>query len=627
MTRADLLSLTADALAALANRGLVKRAAKELDAGAGPVLEVDGDTVAGRFADGVVATLPPGAGLERAGCTCGATGVCRHRVAVVLAYQREHEGAAEFAPWSPGDITDDRLRELLGERVLAAARRLRGSGVPVRLRRPTEADPVATAELPSCTVRFLVPGELGYTHTDAAAAARDQWAVLAVWAFREADERGLVDDVVRLDVGGPETETGGPGLGPVPELVAALLRDGAATAGPVFEAALERARADLAAARLHWPALAVGELADQLRAYRGRSAHHDPARVADLITELHARDRATGPRSQVLGAEEPAETPLRRVRLTSLGCRVRATAEDRTAEVFFADGGTVLVLRHRWPAGEDGRPTGHDLAARRVRGTSLADLAASNVVSESASRSAGRLVRISGRASSTSITPLGGAWEALPDELVVHDYAAAGREWDELPPRVVRPRVAAELVRVVRIAGVGRIAYHPGAQRLDAVVLDASGATAAVSATHRAHCPAALDALARALPVATHVSGEVRRSRGGLVVDPIAVLTPDGLVVPDLATGTTAMAPGDAPAPDPLTSVVDGALSLCAEAAHRGLRHLPPPLLGRARSAADDLRRLGLTTAGDLVAAFADEPTPDTWHRAHLRLVVTAERR
>ncbi|GAA1275089.1 hypothetical protein [Saccharothrix xinjiangensis] len=624
MTRADLLSLTADALAALANRGLVKRAAKELDAGAGPALEVDGGAVAGRFADGVVATLPPGVGLERAGCTCGATGVCRHRVAVVLAYQRRHGATAVFTPWSPGDVTDDRLRELLGERVLTAARRLRASGVPVRLRRPTAADPVATAELPSCTVRFLVPGELGYAHTDAAASARDQWTVLAVWAFREADERGLVDDVVRFDLGGRAPDGG---LGPVPELASALLLDGAAASGPVFEAALERARADLVAARLHWPALAVAELVDQLRAYRERSAHHDPARVADLITELHARSRATGPRSQVLGVEEPAETPLRRIRLTSLGCRVRATSEDRTAELFFADGGAALVLRHRWPVAEGEHPTGHDLAGRRVRGTSLAALAASNVVSESATRSAGRLVRVSGRASSTSVTPLGAAWEALPDDLVIRDFATAEREWDDLPPRVVRPRVAAELVRVVEVAEVGRITYHPGAQRLDAVLVDGSGATASVRATHRAHCPAALDALARALPVATHVSGEVRRSRGGLVVDPIAVLTPDGVVVPDLATGTAALEPGDAPTPDPLTSVVDGALSLCAEAAHRGLRHLAPPLLDRARRAAHDLRRLGLVAAGDLVAAFADDPTPDTWRRAHLRLVVTAERR
>lgn len=623
--RADLLALTADALASLANRGLVKRATKELDAGAGPVLGVEGGTVTGRFADGVEVALPPGAGLDRASCTCGAAGVCRHRVAVVLAYQREH-GEAAFSPWSPGAITDDRLRDLLGDRVLTAARRLHRAGLPVRLTRPTAADPVATAELPSCTVRFLVPGELGYVHTDAAAAGRDQWAALAVWAFREADERGLTDDVVRFDVGGSPDDAVG-GMDSVLGLADVLLLDGAATANPVFEAALDRARADLATARLHWPALAVEELAGALRAYRARSAHHDPAHVAELLTELHARARATGPRSQVLGTEEAAETPLRRVRLTALGCRVHATAEDRTAEVFFADGGTVLVRRHHWPVGEGERPTGHDLAGRRLSGASLADLAASTVVSESATRSAGRLVRVGARASTTSVTPLGRSWESLPDNLVVRDLTAAGREWDALPPRVVRPRVAAELVRVVRVAGVERIAYHPGAQRLDALVTDGAGASATISATHRPHCPAALDALAGALPTATHVSGELRRFRGGLVIDPIAVLTPTGLVVPDLATGTASLLTGEPPPHDLLTSTVDSALAVCAEAAHRGLRHLAPPLRDRAHATADALRRLGLRTAADLLTAFADDPTPATWHPAHLRLMITAERR
>ena len=61
MTRTDLLALTPDTLAALANRGLVKRAAKDLDAGAGPDLEVTGDhTVHGRFPDGTETRLPPG---------------------------------------------------------------------------------------------------------------------------------------------------------------------------------------------------------------------------------------------------------------------------------------------------------------------------------------------------------------------------------------------------------------------------------------------------------------------------------------------------------------------------------------------------------------------------------------
>ena len=69
--RTDLLALTPDALAALTNRGLVKRAGKE-DRAASLRTDADG-TVHGGFPGGPTASLPPG-GLDAARCTCGAAG-------------------------------------------------------------------------------------------------------------------------------------------------------------------------------------------------------------------------------------------------------------------------------------------------------------------------------------------------------------------------------------------------------------------------------------------------------------------------------------------------------------------------------------------------------------------------
>jgi hypothetical protein len=73
--RDDLLALTPDALAALANRGLVKRATKDLDAGTGPTIEVEGATVRPRGggvlvrrAGGVPASDRGGARLPAPGC-------------------------------------------------------------------------------------------------------------------------------------------------------------------------------------------------------------------------------------------------------------------------------------------------------------------------------------------------------------------------------------------------------------------------------------------------------------------------------------------------------------------------------------------------------------------------------
>ncbi|MGK5554565.1 hypothetical protein ACSNOI_23405 [Actinomadura kijaniata] len=658
MTRADLLALTPDALAALANRGLVKRAAKDLDAGGAPEVAVAGDgTVTATFADGPVATLPPAVGLEAAACTCAATSTCRHIIGAVLAYQRQGDapaGTAEdtapepagaFVDWSPGVFDDAALARVFGERALAAARRTLRAGYAARLRRPTGADPVPSADLPTCTVRFLVPDELGYVHTDAAATARAEMAVLAVWAFRAADERGLTGPDVRLDVGGAVAPAAGSGLEPAVELAVRLLLDGAMHAGPVQATALRHAARDLTARDLHWPAAALQEIAGQLDGYAHRDAAYDPERFAALLAEVHARHRAAvheggSPRSQVLGTDEAAETPLRRVRLAALGCRVGGTAGRRTAEVFLAHpgAGVTLVLPREWEVPADAVLTGHDLAGRRISGTTLRALATGNVVSETAVRSAGRTVRLPvGRVGRTTVSPLGSAWADLPATLLVRDLAAFGARIAALPPRPIRPRVAAELVRVVEIAEVRSVGYHPGAQRLEAEVADRSGTTATLAATHAPHRPGALDALAAALDDGPRfVSAEVRRARGRLLLEPLAVLTAGGVVVPDLAPGdgATALAAHAGERPDPLTAALDEALAACADAAHRGLLHVTPGTAAAVERAAAALAGIGLRAAAGAVRAFGDalggdDPhrAADAWLDAQLRLLVTAELR
>ncbi|MGI5232159.1 hypothetical protein [Actinoallomurus sp. CA-142502] len=770
MTRADLLALDTDALVALANRGLVKRAARELDAGAVPALSTDADgTVRGRFPDGVEVAFPVGAGLDTASCTCPATGVCRHRVGLVLAYQRETE-PAERGPaseWSPGGIDDETLRQVLGARTLTAARRRRAAGYSAYVHRDA---PAPWVELATCTVRFLVPGELGYAHTDAVGPERAEAIALAVWAFREADEHAPGEREVRLDVverekipaessggaasrqsgaRGPESGAGpgadaaaasgggtgasgggaasrengsGPGgdaglregdagarpgeggaAGPAPGgdaglreggtgasdgagpqdggaagpdgrggavgdraggregglarpgvevpagmesaagLATELLAEGAMHAGPVLGAALRRMCRTVGEQGLHWPAGALEDLVEQLDAYAARGARYSAEHYAELLTELHARRRAAaagGLRSQILGGGEPGRTPLRRVRLVSLGCRVGGTVDERVAEVFFAHAGdgTVLVLRRRWDVPPDTQPTGHDLAGRRVAGTSLGALAVANLVSESASRSASRVVHIApGRVARTTVTPVGDAWSRLPAPVMVRDLAAASRALEELPPRLIRPRVAAEHVRVVEVAEVREVGYHPGAQRLDAEIADAEGGTARLTAEYRAHCPGALDVLAAALADGPRViTGFLRRGRGALVIDPIAVLTAGGVTVPDLAPGE---GDGDLAvhvptARDRLDTALEAALTAFAEIAHRGLRHATPGVHRRIEEAAVELRRVGLTATADAATAFlaasrigeADAMTR-TWVDAQLRLITAADLR
>ncbi|MEJ3652147.1 hypothetical protein WEH80_03970 [Actinomycetes bacterium KLBMP 9759] len=613
--RTDLLGLTPDMLAALANRGLVKRATKDIEAGTGPVISTEGDALVATFPDSVVTTLPAGRGLDGASCSCGAT-MCRHRIGLVLAYQRSSEPADEaFTPWSPGDIDDAALAAAFGARTVTAARRLRGTGLTATVRWPTADDPVATVALPSCTVRFLVPGRLEFVDTDAAASVRAQMIVLAVWACREPAPDGAA----------PQAEEAPTMLAAV-ELAGEVLTIGVANAGPELAAHVRRVRADLDARNLRWPVAALDELGEQLAAYAERRAAHSTARVAELISELHVRHHVgsrAGSAARVLGTEEAAETPLRQIRLVSLGCRL---LDAHTAQVFLADptGESVLVLERRWEPEADEK-AGPALAARRVAGTTLGALARSNVVTASAVRSATRRVRIgTSRIAATSITPVGTAWTAL----AVADYAGLSQRLAARPPRFVRPRLEAESVFVLEIAELVGVAYSPGAQRLDAVIADRDGTRAVVSVEHRAWAPGALDAVAAALAEGPRaVSGSLRRADGALVVEPIGLLTASGVVVPDLAAPTRTRIDHGGHTRDPLTTVLDTATGVLADAAHHGLAHLPRGYGDRVGAVAADLDRHGLRTSGAAMVAFAAEPSVGTWFAAHLRLVLTSEYR
>ncbi|WP_371247345.1 hypothetical protein [Nonomuraea sp. AD125B] len=741
--RTDLLALTTDSLAALTNRGLVKRAAKE----ATPELRLDADgTVHGGFPGGPDTSLPPG-GLDAGHCTCGATGVCRHVIAVILTYQSQHAAPAspvpgsdasgstepgsatlgpakpasvapssaapgsevpgsaalgsaepgsavlgsaaprsgapncaalgsavpgsaalgspaaqpsgtpvlpgeEPAPWSPGQVTDDELAARLGARLMSAARRTERAGYTARIRRATPAEPVPQVELPTATVRFLVPGDLGFVHTDAVAGSRDDVIALAVWAFRVADELhpGVPD--ARVDVGGQAVAGAVAGLERALTLAGTVLREGAAHLGQGLEATVADVSRHLEADGLRWPLLAVGDLAEQLAAYRDRAAHYRPELLAGHLAELHARHRAAtrqdvAPRSSVLGTTEAAETPLRRARLEALGCRVRALGDRRIAEIYLAhaDAAMVLVLRRQWEGDDDGAA----LARRRIATSTLAGLAAGTVVTESAVRSASRTVRLAtGRVSRTEVSASRGDWDALPPSLKVTDLEVLGRELDALPLRPVRPRVEAELVRAVAVAGVESIAYAPGDQRLDAVVADRAGNLATVSATHAAAAPGRLDALAAVLAgeegEPRFVSGVVGRAGGGragggragagIVIEPIGLAAGDRVIVPDLrpATGGTLTPTWDEEPEPPLTAALTHARALLAEAAHHGLSHLPPTYDTRLDAAAHRLTVLGLHRVAAALTAFASarttgsaEAADRTWADAYLRAEIALE--
>ncbi|ATB30725.1 hypothetical protein [Melittangium boletus] len=634
MSRPDLLALTPQSLAALANLGLVKRAQKDLEQGKGPRLEELPDgTVVGTFEDGSTARLVPGKALKDSPCTCNATSVCRHRVATALAYPAFSAAAAPSSetppppspPWSPGQVEDAALEQLLSQRVMERARVYRKRGFLAQVRRGTfEGEDVPRVSLATCTVRFLVPRDLNYARCDCAAGLRCEHLPLAVWAFRAADAKDPTRPEVSVEVAREQVgETpGGAAMDTAGELMRFLLLEGAQHASTGLAGRFAVARAGLEEARMAWPLTALDDVEELLGAYVSRSARYVPTRLASVVTELFARMRAariqaTVPPRAVLGMDEAPETKLDYVRLVSLGARLFADGRERRVEVILADPAAVglLVVRRAFTWPEDQTPEdGHRLGSRQaVSGASIDVLARGQVVTSGARRLTNRLVMFSTQGlQRTSVTPQSGDWSRLPSPLLVKDVRALEAEWRDRPPRFLRPHQLAENVHAFELSRVVDVTYSPGAQEVHADVEDAGGTAFRVELAHRQVAPGALDALAEALSGKRgrprYVSGEVRRTARGLVVEPMAVVCEDaGVIVLDLQPATDAGAlrtPGVSPPLPPLQAALAEVEGCLADAVHQGLRHVVPAWTARLHAGALRVRGLGMKRLADDLEAL-----------------------
>lgn len=667
MSREDLLALTPQAISALSNPGLVKRAQREADAGAAPRLEELADgTVVGTSADGAVARLAPGRGLKDASCTCGASGVCRHRVATALAYPAfaaahgpavAQAQAPEEASWSPGTLDDATLARVLPRRELERAEAVRRSGYVAQVQRGTfRADDVPRVALATCTVRFLVPRELSFARCDCSLGGPCAHLALAAWAFREADLRAARAREVDVEVGGAGVHAAAAGaLEAARALGRHVLLEGTvhAAAGTAGRFALARARVGTAA--MTWVRSVLDDVQDSLAAYEARSARYTPAGLAALLAELAARVTAGGagtgalPARVVLGTDEAAETRLEHLRLVSLGARVTAQGRERHVELVLADPGAagLLVLRRAFSPTEGAAPEDGPALARRagVAGTTLGLLAQGQLVTTGATRLPDRQVVLTTRGlQRTSVAPQTGAWDALPRPLFVADTAELAATLGERPPRFLRPRLRAEQVHAFALGRVLDLGYAPGAQVLRARVEDGAGRPFLLELAHRSAAPGALDALSEALGARPRfVSGEARLEGGTVVVEPLAVACEGArIIVLDLEPARnepTMRIVEEAPSASPLGAVVREVQGCLAEAAHHGLRHLPPTwqqrradVEERARAAGLDalgelLERLGVRQAALVATGRAEDEAAvaAAWEAAAVRAAVAAE--
>ncbi|GAB6842843.1 hypothetical protein HNR00_003849 [Methylorubrum rhodinum] len=634
MARPDLVALTEDGLIQLANAGLVKRALREVAAGQGPTLtdEPDG-TIEARFPDGTVTRLPPGRPPGEAACTCPASGMCRHRVALVVAYRAEavssaageSGGAPETAPnaaWDPGTLDGAGFEAGLGISAAAELKRLLASGLTVGL----EHGPVPAARLPTASVRFLVPDAVGYAACDCAAGGGCAHVAVAIRAFRAAS--GAAE--VRL--GGGDAEAAEDLAAAVDGLVGGLLEAGTVAGPEAHGAALDGLRRAAQARGATQILLAEAELRAQLAAYAERDAAYDEGAVLALATELLARTRVG--EASALGLGQPYETAMAKTRLVSLGARLVARGRGAVARVALADtdtGATLALERGFAPTGDEAGFVAGLPGRVLLPGLPLAGTGRGQILTSVARRRAdGLLVLGSGARGRTALLPRDAVLR-LPAPLAVSEARTVLHRLTERAPGFLRPRDRLDAFHLFEVGAILGQAWSPGAQLWQAAVdLPGDGGRLHLARGYDRAAPGALDTLGAALEgrwgAVRQVAGPVRIEAGMLVCEPWSVGT-ERLVVPDLDDPD---GPGGPLLPAPAAGArgaVEEAEALLAGALHAGRRAFAPVAASSGPRSAARLRQSGHAATAARLAAFlaAGPDTGATFARAALWFAMIRE--
>lgn len=610
MARADLLALTEAGLAQMANAGLVKRALRDLAAGQGPELTESADgTIEARFADGAVTRLPPGRTPAEATCSCPSSSMCRHRVTLVLAYQRrEAEGAPAPAreEWDPAVLDVEAYEAALPAPARNELKRLLAGPVAVRL----ERGETPAAHLPMATVRFLAPNDVAYARCDCALVTGCAHIALALRAFREAGGGG------GATLGQKTLTAASDGVvAAVDAVLSRLLAEGATAGMAAHGQGLDRARREAEEQGATWLALAIEALSAQIEAYEARSAHYDEMAALALATELYARTRASDG-AAALGLGEAMETAMAKTRLMSLGGRASSKGSEVTFSALLADTdtGAAMLLEKRFTLeGAANREAMARLGGRVFApGLPIKGVARGQILTSVARRRADGVVTFgSGGAGKTALMP-GATLPRLPAPLWVESLEGLRAEFERRPLSFLRPRNRVQDMHVFDVVSVEGQAWAPGAQLWQAAVTLACGAVLHLERGYDAAAPWALETLFAAFdgkrgPV-KRLAGVARVEGGALVCEPWS-LTADELIVPDLDDLGEGAEPPLIESLSETGSLVEKARRFLAGAVHAGRRRRDAQFEGRAAGLIASLREAGFAAAAQRMEDWAKDRT------------------
>lgn len=586
--RPELLELTPQALTALSNAGFVKRSLKELENGNVPEISHENDALIATFSDGVRTQLANGQALKEAQCSCGANGMCRHRVMLVLSYQRlcaTTQSTEKEEEWDPAIWLEELAT--LPDATRKRAQALVAKGITIELFcAPGE---IPSARLPMSDMRFYSRSSIRFARCDCIESTLCEHVVLAVQAFvqakaQQAELTHLIWQMRSEHVTSSDdpfaSEEGKTCRQYVQQLSQALWLSGISQPLIHYEAAFSRAQQAAERCSWRWVSESLRQLRASVDAFHARASHY------------HA-----------------GEAKLDHLRLVSLGMRCWQDIEHYGLRIWFTDPdtGSILHLSRSWPRSEQ---ENSPAATRRLFSFQAGALAGGQIVSQAAKRSADGELLLATRNRLSSVVPLSpDAWQMLSAPLRQPGIVALREYLRQRPPACIRPLNQVDNLFILPVAECISLGWDSSRQTLDAQVISGEGEDnlLTLSLPASACSPFAVERMAALLqqtddPVSL-VSGFVE---GQLTLEPRVMMTKTRAWALDAETAPVAPLPSASVLPVPSTAhqLLMRCQALLIQLLHNGWRYQEQSAISQAELLANDLSAVGFYRLAHVLGQF-----------------------
>lgn len=560
-----------DALATLANKGLLRRAQKDLETTKPAIIATEATFVRLQVGDGVVEVPEL---VAKSKCNCPATGICRHILGALIYLRDDPEVAALTVPVQGelfaaeateipdpaaaappplsaaeviGSLTDDELLKWAGKALFKKAQKALAVAPQVEI----ETEPTLMVRFPTrnITCRWIPTGGLLGMVCSCQAETVCEHVVSAVLAFQASlGNRQLVAEqrVLEESSGAPRTraEVLASVTTVLQEAVAlGLARLSQATASRLLTLAVSAHGVDLP--RLE--RLLAG-LAQEVQLALRRDAQANTANLLVQIARIEALTTALirQPLPALIGQHRTSYHDVGQITLVGLGAQWwRSKGGYHGVTLYFWDESTK-----DWATWSDSRPIGQagfDPVSRFRADGPWNGCDSPQATSQSVVRLTGAYRnpagRLSGRASTQALVVGESITAAAPLEKLRERLPCVITQWSDLAPRVRRvfggglagPAANQELVLLLPKQW-GPSSYDSLMQELVRPVVDEAGRVLPLWLPFTAESEAAIELLERHNP-GEHcaVLGSLRLLTGSVAVQPISLLLPDKIINLNLA--------------------------------------------------------------------------------------------